>query len=647
MENKMNMYQIEFFQCLKYIYFRFQLKHKLKDPNYLINEKWEDNYYLISHDWIEKWRNYVDFGSINEKMKAKKKEFISNDDFVWVQQIIQNSVSQNKRLEPLKNQEIYKISQYKRLIIDPMKRFVLIDRDSFIYFLNKNDNIENNIIFHPSVKVKFLFEKMIIKLDEYLNSLLNDLSRYDINNWMQLNGYNISTPYFKILFDQNTYIVIKNKTFLISNNKENFNNIKASLFRNDSIKQFQDNIKNDPSLTNSLMKIHGIITTQKDLNTTMLQKNQNLYNNYNSNNVNQFFPHNIGLENIGQTCYMNATIQCLSNIQPLTEYFMSYNFMSQNPLLKPLSIFYYDLLRNLFFPPPEVKFKRYYAPYNFKQIIGKMNPLFQGFHPADSKDLLFFILETLHEELNLVNKNMNMNFNIFNIDTSNEYLVFQWFMNDFKLKNNSIITSLFYGINESRLKCLGCDKITYSFQSYNLLIFPLINVYNYKLNKKGFYDGKDINIYDAFESMNKEEKFEGDNMIYCNHCHNLCNANHQQLIFTTPRILILVLNRGRNNMDYKGNFEFGSEIDLTNIIVNKNNQFKKYFLIGVITHLGESGDSGHFIAYCRNKPRNFFNCYNDAVVCKLNKNDNAYGKNQSDNIYEKKTPYILFYQSYN
>ena len=656
--------QIEFFQCLKYIFFRFQIKHKLKDPNYLKDEKWEDNYYLISHDWIEKWRNYVDFGTINEKMKKKSKEFISNEDFVWVKKIIQTSIDQNKSLEPLKNREIYKISQYKKFIIDPMKRFVLIDRDSFCLFLNKNDNYENNIIFHPSVKVKFLFEKMIIKLDDnnyfisfkltkekyhelifsvneqnrkYLNSLLNDLSRYDINNWMQLNGYNISTPYFKIHFDENTYIVIKNKTFLISNNKTNYNNIKPSLFQPDSIKQFNNNsINNDLSLSNTLIKIN-------DFNISMINNEPNLCKKSINNNVNQNFPHNIGLKNIGQTCYMNATIQCLSNIKPLTEYFMSYNFMNQDHLLKPLSIFYFDLLNNLFFPPPEVKFKGYYVPNNFKQIDGKLNSLFQGYHHSDSKDLLFFILETLNEELNLVNKNMNMKINNFNIDSSNEKLVFEWFINDFELKSISIITSLFYGINESLIKCLKCNKKTYSFQAYNLITFSLLDVYNYKMKKKGIYDGKDINIYDAFESMQKEENF----MIYCNQCKNLCNAHHTKLIYTTPRILILVLNRGKKNLDYQGNFEFNSEIDLTNILVNKNNQFKKYFLIGVISHLGESGDSDHFIAYCRNKRREFFHCYNDAVVSKLNKNDNAYGKNHSDNISEKKTPYILFYQSIN
>ena len=275
----MNVNKIEFFQCLKYIYFRFQLKQKLKDPNYLINETWEDNYYLISHDWIEKWRNYVDFGRINEKMKQLSKEYISNEDFIWVQEIIKNS-SHNKRLEPLKNREIYKVD-HNRFIIDPMKRFVLIDKDSFWYFVNKNDNFENNINYHPKVKVKFLFEKMIIKLDDnnyfisfkstkgnyhelifsineqnrkYLNCLLNDLSKYDINNWIQLNGYNISTPFFKIPFNENTYFIIKNKTFLISNNQSNFNNIEQSLFQPDSIKQFHNNMKNVPSLSNNPMK---------------------------------------------------------------------------------------------------------------------------------------------------------------------------------------------------------------------------------------------------------------------------------------------------------------------------------------------------------------------------------------------------------
>ena len=100
---------------------------------------------------------------------------------------------------------------------------------------------------------------------------------------------------------------------------------------------------------------------------------------------------------------MNATLECLSNIEELTIHILNFNFMQFNPTTKHLSIFYWELLQNLFFHSQEVKFQKYYSPNHFKEIIGKLNPLFQGFHPADSKDLLFFILETLHDELNFPN----------------------------------------------------------------------------------------------------------------------------------------------------------------------------------------------------------------------------------------------------
>ena len=44
--------------------------------------------------------------------------------------------------------------------------------------------------------------------------------------------------------------------------------------------------------------------------------------------------------------------------------------------------------------------KKYVAPKTFKKIIVKLNPLFERMHAADGKDLIFFILEKLHQELN-------------------------------------------------------------------------------------------------------------------------------------------------------------------------------------------------------------------------------------------------------
>ena len=70
--------------------------------------------------------------------------------------------------------------------------------------------------------------------------------------------------------------------------------------------------------------------------------------------------------------------------------------------------------------------------------------------------------------------------------------------------------------------------------------------------------------------------------------------------------------------------------------------YKKYFLCGIITHLGESGTSGHFIAYCRNDINDKFTRYNDDMVTKVNVMK-AMSTKISMNEKEKKTPYILIY----
>ena len=42
----------------------------------------------------------------------------------------------------------------------------------------------------------------------------------------------------------------------------------------------------------------------------------------------------------------------------------------------------------------------HYAPRNFKEIISRMNPLFKGIAANDAKDLVNFLVMTLHDELN-------------------------------------------------------------------------------------------------------------------------------------------------------------------------------------------------------------------------------------------------------
>ena len=119
-----------------------------------------------------------------------------------------------------------------------------------------------------------------------------------------------------------------------------------------------------------------------------------------------------GLVNIESTCYMNSILQCFSNIKELADYFQTDKMkklvienQSNNNKLFPV---FQEVINNLWSKDGD----GFYAPYNFKQRLGEMNPLFQGAYPNDAKDLLTFILIQLHEELNIPKNNNNIINNI-------------------------------------------------------------------------------------------------------------------------------------------------------------------------------------------------------------------------------------------
>ena len=132
-------------------------------------------------------------------------------------------------------------------------------------------------------------------------------------------------------------------------------------------------------------------------------------------------------------------------------------------------------------------------------------------------------------------------------------------------------------------------------------------------------------------------------MIYCNHCRKLEPGSHKQDFYILPPVLIIILNRGKNNQDFNEEFKFDEILDFTGKNIIQNNQsYKKYYLCGIITHLGESGSSGHFIAYSRNNLNDNFLCYNDDSVSRVSVID-AKSAKISYEAAEKKTPYILLY----
>ena len=386
------------------------------------------------------------------------------------------------------------------------------------------------------------------------------------------------------------------------------------------------------------------------------------------------------------TCYMNATLQCLSQIEKLANYFKYSkridNVIIKNPygLTKDFKYLIENLWPSLYGNYIDQEYvgsnstNNYFKPKKFKKKISSMNPLFKGVQANDAKDLVNFIIMTLHEELNKAKKYQNNFVANFNVNQTNQIEVFNNFLGSFINENKSIISDIFYGITHTITNCLGCGTYKHNYEAFFFLNFPLEEIRKYKLqllinqnlmisNQNQMYmnmnmnqnfnnqifqqnlfkiqllQNNQVNIFDCFEYNQKIEYFTGENVMYCNTCQMQKDSNYATYLYSPPLILILVLNRGQGTQ-FRVKMEFCPELNLTNFFEAKqNNQSIIYDLIGVVTHMGESGASGHFIATCKSPIDGLWYQYNDDLAYRV--------KDFNKEILNYAMPYILFYQKRN
>jgi ubiquitin C-terminal hydrolase len=111
----------------------------------------------------------------------------------------------------------------------------------------------------------------------------------------------------------------------------------------------------------------------------------------------------IGLRNLGNTCFINCSLQCLSATIPLTDYFLGYDYRSEinkNNFLGTggkLVSAYAELMKKMWLGT-----KSTVEPIDFKEQLGTFAPQFNGYRQHDSQELLAFLLDGIHEDLNRV-----------------------------------------------------------------------------------------------------------------------------------------------------------------------------------------------------------------------------------------------------
>ncbi|PKK27569.1 ubiquitin specific peptidase 8, transcript variant X3 [Columba livia] len=332
-----------------------------------------------------------------------------------------------------------------------------------------------------------------------------------------------------------------------------------------------------------------------------------------------------GLRNLGNTCYMNSILQCLCNAPHLADYFNRNlyqddinrsNFLGhKGEVAEEFGVIMKALWTGQY---------KYISPKDFKITIGKINDQFAGYSQQDSQELLLFLMDGLHEDLNKADNRKR--YKEENNDHLDDLRAAELAWHKHKQLNESIIVALFQGQFKSTVQCLTCHKKSRTFEAFMYLSLPLAST-------------SKCTLQECLRLFSKEEKLTDNNRFYCSHCKTRRDSLKKIEIWKLPPVLLVHLKRfsydGRWKQKLQTSVDFPLEtLDLSQYVIGPKNNLKRYNLFSVSNHYGGL-DGGHYTAYCKNASKQRWFKFDDHEVSEI-----------SASSVKSSAAYILFYTSY-
>ncbi|XP_077448981.1 ubiquitin carboxyl-terminal hydrolase 2-like [Stigmatopora argus] len=331
----------------------------------------------------------------------------------------------------------------------------------------------------------------------------------------------------------------------------------------------------------------------------------------------------VGLKNLGNTCFMNSILQCLSNTPELRDYCLrelnQTDLQVHNKTNSALVEEFAKLIQSLWTSVNNESF----VPSNFRNQVQICAAKFAGCNQQDAQEFLRFLLDALHMEVNKATTRPGPSVEDFDQLSDDDKSKRMWKM--YLEREDSKVVDLFVGQLKSSLTCTVCGFRSTVFEPFWDLSIPIAPKVS-----------GEVTLKDCLRLFTKEDVLDGDERPTCDRCKTRQKCTKRFSVQKFPQILVLHLKRFSDSnvraskLSTYVDFPL-KELDLKEF-ASEGGDRALYHLYAVSNHWGNTL-GGHYTAYCKNATVGEWYSFNDSRVSHM-----------SSSQVRSSNAYILFYE---